>query len=373
MEMADGTKFARKNVMDLPPYIPGKPIEAVEREYGVHNAIKMASNENPLHTSPKAIAAMQQELENCYLYPEGSSPLLREKLAAKYRVSPEQIIVGDGGEHIIILACNAFINEGDETIVCEPTFASYNIYTRLMGGKLIELSVDKEYRFDVDAVLAAITPKTKMIFLCNPNNPTSTIIGKKKMQKLMDNIPDHVVVLLDEAYFEFVSDPDYPDGMDYVRAGKNVIVLRTFSKAYGLAGLRIGYAVAPLHLAEALGRVIPAFPVTRLSQVAAYAAMDDEEFLTRVIANNEEGRTYLQQQLKEMGMECAPSSSNFIFVNIGMPSREINEELLRQGVIVRPGFLFNCPEFLRVSIGTMEENQRFISALRKIKAEYDAK
>ncbi len=370
--MVDGAKFARKNVMDLPPYVAGKPIEAVEREYGVHNIVKMASNENPLHLSPKAIAAMEQELANCYLYPEGSSPHLREKLADKYHISPEQIVLGNGGDHIISLVCSAFINEGDETIVCEPTFATYCINTLLMGGTLVKVPV-KDYLFDVDAILAAITPKTKMIFCCNPNNPTGTIIGKKKMQEFVDKLPDHVLLFLDEAYFEFVSDPDYPDGLDFVRAGKNVIVLRTFSKVYGLAGLRIGYAMAPLHLSEVLGRVMPAFPVNRLAQAAAYAAIDDEEFVAKVKANNEQGRAYLNQQLSEMGMTYAPSFGNFIFVDIGMPSQEANEELLRQGVIVRPGYLFDCPNYLRVSIGTMEENQHFIAALRKIKAAYDAK
>ncbi len=368
--MQDGTKFARKNVMNLPPYVAGKPIEAVEREYGVHNIIKLASNENPLHISPMAVEAMKNELEKCYMYPEGSSPQLREKLAAKYNVDPKQILFGDGGDHVIGLICHAFVNDGDEVIIGDPSFPTYSINVPLMGGILVKVPM-KQHTFDLDAVLAAITPKTKMIFFCNPNNPTGTIVGKQKVAEFMSKVPDHVIVVFDEAYFEFVGDPNYPDGLEYVRAEKNVIVLRTFSKIYGLAGLRIGYCVAPLHLMAVLGRVVPAFPVNRLAQAAAYAALDDTEFIAKVKKNNDEGRAYLNQQFTEMGMEYAPSYGNFIFVNIGLPTKEVNEKLLYKGVIVRPGFLFGFPTYLRVSIGTMEENKRFIAALKEIKAEYD--
>ncbi|MEG1997827.1 MAG: histidinol-phosphate transaminase, partial [Clostridiales bacterium] len=365
-----GSNFARKNVMNLPPYVAGKPIEAVEREYGVTNIIKMASNENPLHISPLAVEAMKKELEKCYMYPEGSSPQLREKLALKYGVDAKQIICGDGGDHVIGLICHAFINDGDEVIIGDPSFPTYSINVPLMGGILVKVPM-VNYAFDLDAVLAAITPKTKMIFFCNPNNPTGTIVRRDKVADFMSKIPDSVIVVFDEAYFEFVDDPAYPNGLEYVKAEKNVIVLRTFSKIYGLAGLRIGYAVAPLHLMTALGRVIPAFPVNRLAQVAAVAALDDTEFLTAVKKNNDEGRAYLNQQFEAMGMEYAPSYGNFIFVNIGMPSQEVNQKLLYKGIIIRPGFLFGFPNYLRISIGTMTENKRFIAALKEIKAEYD--
>ena len=367
--MLDGSKFARKNVMNLRPFAAGKPIEAVAKEYGAANIIKMSFNENPLHISPKAVIAMQTELEKCYKYPEICSPQLREKMAKKYNVDAEQIIFGNGGDHVIGLISHAFINDGDEVIIGDPTFPTYSTSIPLMGGVTVKVPM-VDYAFDMDAVLAAITNKTKLIFFCNPNNPTGTIVRKDKVEDFMSKIPDSVIVVFDEAYFEFVGDPDYPDGLEYVRANKNVIVIRTFSKIYGMAGLRIGYAVAPLHLMDVLSRVVPAFPVNRLAQIAAEAALDDTDFVNAVIENNDQGRAYFNQEFAAMGMEYAPSFGNFILVNCGMPSMEVNEKLLHKGIFIQPGALFGYPTYLRISIGTMEENKCFIAALKEIKADY---
>ncbi|MCL1874020.1 MAG: histidinol-phosphate transaminase [Clostridiales bacterium] len=364
--MKDGSKFARDGIMILSPYVAGKPIEEVQAEYGVSEVVKMASNENPLGVSPKAMQAIEQEIKNCFMYPEGSSPRVRNKLAKRLGVEENQIFLATGGDHILTLLGNAFISQGDEVITGAPSFYTYMLSTLTMGGSLIKVPL-QDHVYDLDAILAAITPKTKLIFFCNPNNPTGTIVSRNKVAEFMSKVPDHCLVVFDEAYFEFISDPDYGDGIEeYVKKGANVVVLRTFSKLYGLAGLRIGYAVAAAHLAPVLGRVIPPFPVTRLSQVAAEAAMDDTDFVAAVIKNNNEGRAYLNRQFEEMGLRYAPSYGNFIFVDIGIPAAEANEQLLRRGVVVRPGTQWGWPTFLRVSIGTMAENQKFIAALKEI-------
>ena len=364
--MKDGSKFAREGIMQLSPYVAGKPIEEVQAEYGVTEVVKMASNENPLGVSPKAVQAMKLELENCFMYPEGSSPRVRHKLAQRLGVAEGQIFLATGGDHILTLLGNAFVSQGDEVIMGAPSFYTYMLSTLTMGGVLVKVPL-KDHVYDLDAILAAITPKTKLIFFCNPNNPTGTIVSRAKVAEFMDKVPEHCVVVFDEAYFEFISDPDYGDGIEeYVKKGANVVVLRTFSKLYGLAGLRIGYAVAAEHLAQVLGRVMPPFPVNRLAQVAAEAAMDDTEFVTAVVKNNNEGRAYLNQQFDEMGLSYAPSYGNFIFVDIGMPAAEAYEQLLRRGVVVRPGTQWAHATFLRISIGTMAENQKFIVALKEI-------
>ena len=364
--MKDATQLARDHIMKLSPYVAGKPIEEVEAEYGVKVLAKLASNENPLGISPKAVAAMEKEMKNCFLYPEGSSPRVRHKLAERLNVQEGQIFLATGGDHILTLLGNAFVNQGDEVIVGAPSFYTYTLSTLVMGGALIKVPLS-DLTYDLDAVLAAITPQTKLIFFCNPNNPTGTIVPKDKVADFMGKVPDHCVVVFDEAYFEFISDPAYGDGIeDYVKKGANVVVLRTFSKLYGLAGLRIGYAVAAEHLAPVLGRVMPPFPVNRLAQVAAEAAMDDTEFVEAVIKTNNEGRAYLNDQFDKLGLAYAPSYGNFIFVDVGIPAPKVNEELLKRGIVIRPGHQWGCETFIRVTIGTPEQNQAFINALKEI-------
>ena len=368
--MKDGSNFARTGIMNLAPYVAGKPTEEVEAEYGVKVLAKLASNENPLGVSPKAVAAMEKELTNCFLYPEGASPRVRRKLAQRLGVAEGQIYLATGGDHILTLLGNAFINQDDEVIVGAPSFYTYTLSTLTMGGVLVKTPL-KDHVYDLDAILAAVTPKTKLIFFCNPNNPTGTIVHKDKVAEFMSKVPDHCVVVFDEAYFEFIDDPAYGDGIeDYVKKGANVVVLRTFSKMYGMAGLRIGYAVAAEHLAPVLGRIMPPFPVNRLAQVAAEAAMDDSDFVNAVIKNNNEGRAYLNAEFTKLGMPYAPSYGNFIFVDIGMPAPQANEALLKRGIVIRPGHQWGCETYLRVTIGTPQQNQAFIEALKAVKAEY---
>ena len=366
--MKDGSKMARDGIVNLTPYVPGKPIEEVQREYGLEKVVKLASNENPLGVSKKSLEAMEKELKNCSVYPEGSSPKVRSKLAAHWLIKEEQIFLATGGDHILTLIASAFINQGDEVIIGVPSFPTYTLGTLTMGGTLIKVPL-KDLTYDLDAIYEAITPKTKLIFFCNPNNPTGTIVTRDKVAQFMSMIPEHCIVVFDEAYFELVEEPEYPDGLEYVREGRNVIVLRTFSKVYGLAGLRIGYAMCAEHLAPVLGRVIPPFPVNRIAQVAAEAALDDQEYLRAVIANNSEGRAYLNAQFDEMGLSYAPSHGNFIFVDIGIPVVEANVKLLKRGVAIRPGNIWGFPTHIRVSIGSPEDNQTFIKALKEVIAE----
>ena len=369
--MKDGSNFARNGIMKLSPYVAGKPMEEVEAEYGVKVVARLASNENPLGVSPKALAAIKIEMANCCRYPEGSSPRVRRKLAERLNVAEGQIFLATGGDHILTLVGNAFVNQGDKVIAGAPSFYTYTLSTLVMGGELVKVSL-KDHVYDLNAILAAITPQTKLIFFCNPNNPSGTIVHKDKVAEFMSKVPDHCVVVFDEAYFEFISDPAYGDGIeDFVKKGANVVVLRTFSKLYGLAGLRIGYAVAAEHLAPVLGRVMPPFPVNRLAQAAAEAAMDDHDFVAAVIKNNDEGRAYLNAEFDKLGLSYAPSYGNFIFVDIGMPAPEANEGLLKRGVVIRPGHQWGCETYLRVTIGNPAENAAFIEALKAVKADYN--
>ncbi|MCE5236402.1 MAG: histidinol-phosphate transaminase [Clostridiaceae bacterium] len=364
--MKDAHSFARRGIMELPAYTPGKPIEEVQREFGLTSVIKLASNENPLKVSPLALAAMHQELENCFLYPESSSPCVRTALAQRLSCGADNIVVANGGDQVISLICQAFLDEGDEAVVGDPSFGIYNQNILIMGARIVRVPL-VNLTFDLDAILRAVTEKTKLIFFCNPNNPTSTIVPKDEVARFMARVPERCVVVFDEAYFEYADDPAYGDGMEYVRAERNVVVLRTFSKAYGLAGCRIGYAVAPGHLTQALLRVMPAFPVNRVAQAGAVAALGDTAFVEASKKLNAEGRTYLVNALGEMDMPCPQSHSNFVFTDTRMDAKLVYNELLKRGVIVRPGMQWGFPTSLRVSVGTMDENRAFIATMKEIK------
>ena len=360
-------KFARNGIEKLVAYVPGKPVEEVKKEYGLDDIIKLASNENPLGISPKALAAMKAETANCFMYPEGTSLDLRTKLAAKLGVKPEMLIVSNGADHILNMLGMAFINAGDECIMPDPSFAAYTTNAIIMGGIPVKVPVDKNLVVDLEAMAAKITDKTKLIYICNPNNPIANIVTKQQVDAFMAKVPDHVIVVFDEAYYEYVQDPEYPQTVEYVNAGKNVIITRTFSKVFGLAGTRIGYAIAPMHLMDILGRVALPFPVNRVAQAGALAAMDDQEFMDATIKTNNEGRAYLFSEFDKMGMEYCDSQTNFVFVNVHMDAKTTFTELLKTGVIIRPGHLWGYDQYLRVTIGTMPENQKFIAELRKLK------
>jgi len=357
--------LVRKGILDLKPYIPGKPIEEVKRELGLKEVVKLASNETSIGPSPLAVEAIKKEVENINLYPEGSSRVLREKIAHKLNIDKEMIIVGNGGDNIIDLIGMAFINEGDEVITGEITFPAYETITKIMGGKLISVKL-KDFRFDLEEIAQRINEKTKIVFLCNPNNPTGTIVDKEAVDRFIKQVPEDVVVVFDEAYYDYVEDQNYPNSLSYVLEEKNVIVLHTFSKIAGIAGVRIGYGIAKPELIGYLNRVVNPFATNRLAQVAALASLDDEEHYKKVLKSNQEGKKYLYKEIKELGLFYLPTEANFVFIDLKEDSRPIFEKLLRKGVIVRQGKTWDCPNFIRVTIGTAYENKRFIQAIREV-------
>ncbi len=354
--------LARRGIRGLKLYVPGKPIEEVQREYGISDIVKLASNENPMGTSPKAVEAMKNAASSSYLYPDPISHDLCRVLSERFRVSPAQLLISNGMDNILALIAQAFLNEGEEVLTCSPSFAAYYTNCVIMGGvfKTVPLS---EHRFDLKALKAAITDKTKLVFICNPNNPTGTIVTAAEVAEFMDGLPDNLIVVFDEAYAEFVDNSEYAQGMKYVFEKRNVIVTRTFSKLYGLAGNRVGYAIAPEHIMDILKRVVEPFPVNRIAQAGALAALDDDDFIKKTLSANKEGMDYLTEALSSFGAECIPSYANFLWADIKHPSRELEEKLLRRGVIVRPGHLWGFDTYLRITIGTIPQLERFISAL----------
>ena len=355
----------RKGILDLKPYIPGKPIEEVKRELGLKEVVKLASNETSIGPSPLAVEAIKKEVENINLYPEGSSRLLREKIAHKLNIDKEMIIIGNGADNIIDLVGMAFINEGDEVITGEITFPAYETITKIMGGKLILIKL-KDFRFNLEEIAQKINEKTKIVFLCNPNNPTGTILTKEEVTNFMKKVPQDVVVVFDEAYYDYVEDKNYPDIFSYVLEGKNIIVLRTFSKIAGIAGVRVGYGIAKPELIGYLNRVVNPFNTNRLAQVAALASLDDEEHRKKVLRSNQEGKKYLYRELKKIDLFYLPTEANFIFIDLKEDSEAIFEKLLRKGVIIRSGKTWGCPNFIRVTIGTPYENEKFFQALKEV-------
>jgi histidinol-phosphate aminotransferase len=358
-------RLARKGILNLTAYIPGKSIEDVEKEYGVKKWIKLASNENLLGPSPKAVAAVRKELPNIYLYPEGPCPVLKQALARKHSLPEEMVVVSNGADNLILMIACAFVNEGEEVVMADPTFSVYTNTAQIMGGKPIPVGL-KDFTHDLPAMLKKVNRKTKLVYICNPNNPTGTTISRESLDRFLSGLPDHVIVILDEAYGDFVVDPFYPDGLEYLQGKRQVIVLRTFSKVYGLAGLRIGYALGKKELMDCLYQVRDPFPVHRLAQVAAVAALEDTDHILKSIQLVYEGRKYLYHHLERMGLSFVPSHANFVFVDFERDAGEVFQELLKEGIIIRPGKTWGYPTFARVTIGRMKDNQRFIKALRKI-------
>ena len=363
--MKKENNLIRKGMIDLKPYIPGKPLEEVKRELGLNEVVKLASNETSIGPSPLAIEAVKNEIENINLYPESSSRLLREKLAHKLKVAKEMIIVGNGEDDIIDLIGMAFINEADEVITGEITFPAYETAVKIMGGKLISVKL-KNFRFDLEEIIQRINEKTKIIFLCNPNNPTGTIVTREEVTSFIEKVPRDVIIVFDEAYYDYVEDENYPNSLSYVLEEKNVIVLRTFSKIAGLAGIRVGYGISTPELIGYLNRVVNPFTTNRLAQVAALASLNDEEYYRKVLKSNQEGKKYLYRELKKIDLFYLPTEANFIFIDLKEDSEVIFEKLLKKGVIIRPGETWGCPNFIRVTIGTPYENEKFIQALKEI-------
>lgn len=355
----------RKALEKISPYLPGKPIDDVKRELGIDRVIKLASNENPLGCSPLAKQAVIETLENPALYPDGNCTELRNELAKNYNLKPEQFIFGAGSNEIVAFIGEAFINPGDESIMAVPTFPWYDTAVRMMDGVVIEVPL-KNYAHDLDTMKAKITDKTKVIWLCNPNNPTGTMYTKEEQDRFLKDIPKNIVVVLDEAYCEYVTNKDYPQSIDLLKDYPNIIILKTFSKVYGLASLRIGYGYASEEMIGYLNRLRPPFNVNTLAQVAALASLKDPDFKNKSRESNNKGKEYLYRVFGEMGLEYIPTEGNFIMVNVGLESMDVFNKLLRKGVIVRPGKGFGMPTWQRVTIGTQEENEIFIEALKEV-------
>jgi len=350
----------------LAVYQPGKPVEEVKRELGLEEIIKLASNENPLGPSPKAVAAIKAAAAEVNFYPDGSAYRLRQALAARLGVDYNAIIIGNGSNEIVQMLSLALLEPGDEVVMPVPTFPRYEPLARLMGAVPVEVPL-KDFRMNIEAMAGRLSSKTKIVYLCNPNNPTGTIATRDEVSSLLERTAPETVVVFDEAYYEYVTRPDYPDGLDYFRKGYNVVVLRTFSKMYGLAGLRVGYAVGPPALIGYLNRVREPFNVNALAQEAALAALQDEEFVALTRKTNEEGKRYLYEAFAARGLPYVPTEANFVFFDAGQDEKVIFRRLLQEGVIVRGGFGY--PTHLRVTIGTLPQNARFIKALDKVLTE----
>jgi len=363
--MKNEKSLIRKGILGLKPYIPGKPIEEVKRELGLKEVIKLASNETSVGPSPLAVEAIKKEVENINLYPEGSSRLLRKRLAKKLKINEEMVIIGNGADNIIDLVGMAFINEGDEVIMGEITFPAYETITKIMGGKVICVKL-KDYTYNLEEITRRINEKTKIIFICNPNNPTGTMVTREEVANFMGKVPEDVIVVFDEAYYDYPEDKNYPNSLSYVLEGKNIIIIRTFSKIAGIAGVRVGYGIAKLELIGYLRRVVNPFTTNRLAQVAALASLEDKEHYAEVLRLNQEGKKYLYRELEKLGLFYVPTEANFIFIGSKEDAEVIYEKLLKKGVIVRPGKIYGCPNFIRVTIGTFHENQRFIQTLKEV-------
>jgi histidinol-phosphate aminotransferase len=350
-------------IRSLVPYAPGKPIEEVEREIGIANSLKLASNENPLGPSPLALAAMRQKLAQLHLYPDGDCFYLKNTLATKLEVSSEQLIFGNGSNEIIELAIRTFMRAGDEAVMARQAFVVYKLVVQAVGGISKEVPL-RDFTHDLAAIGEAISSKTRIVFLANPNNPTGTIYRKAQWEAFLKQVPPDLLIIVDEAYFEYVEAADYPNSLHYHQQGKTLLTLRTFSKLYGLAGLRIGYGIADKEIISLMHRVRQPFNVNAAAQWAALAALDDREHVRRSLESNRQGLQYVTGELARLGIEYVPSHANFIFLRVGQ-GEDVFNRLLAQGIIVRPMAGYYFPEYIRVTIGTMDENRKFIDGLKK--------
>ncbi len=354
--------LAKPSVLTQPVYEPGKPIEHVARELGLDpdTIIKLASNENPFGPSPKAVAAAKRALEQGELYPDGSCFELRQKLAAAYGLGADQFVIGNGSNEIIELLGHAFVSPGDEVVMGAPAFVVYKLVTLLFGAKAVEVPL-REWRHDLRAIAAAITPRTKLVYVCTPNNPTGTANAEAELLAFARALPDHVIGVFDEAYAEFLERA--PDLRPLIAEGRKVVCLRTFSKIYGLASLRIGYGYASAELCALLNRVRQPFNVNAIAQAAALAALDDREFAAKTARENRAGLAQLEQGCRALGLEIVPSVANFMLVKVGDGTR-VFDALQRRGVIVRPVKSYGLPEWIRVTVGSKDQNERFLAELK---------
>jgi len=350
-------ELVRPEIKGIPEYVPGK----TPKEPGV---MKLASNENPFGPSPKALEAIVREAKNLQIYPDQKSILLREALSKKLAVPEDCIICGNGSDDIMQILGATYLNPGDEVIISKNCFSIYELVTRVFGGKPVAVPM-KNFEVDLAGMVSAMSARTKLVFVANPNNPTGTIFAAAEFDALMKKVSDSTLIVVDEAYADFVESKDFPDSLKYIREGRNVVVLRTFSKYYGLAGLRIGYGIGRKEIISPMFRAKMPFNVNRLAQAGAVAALDDGEFLEKAFKNNSEEKKYLYAELDKLGLEYKKTEANFIFINLKRSADEFFMQMMKQGVIIRPLTSFGLPEAIRVSIATREQNEKFVAALLK--------
>ena len=352
-------------IRSIKPYVPGKPIEELEREYGIKDSIKLASNENPLGPSPMAVKAIQDAMANLNRYPDGGGYTLVRKISEKINVRPDNIVLGNGSDEIIGMIARAFLRPGDEAVLPLPTFLMYDIMIRCAGATPLTVPL-KSLSIDLKSIKEKLTPRVRLVLLCNPNNPTGSAFNKDDFEKFIKDIPSNVLVVLDEAYMEFVRAKGCVSGIAYLGSGTPLIVLRTFSKAYGLAGLRIGYGVMSAEISSLLNRVRQPFNTNLLAQAGAVAALDDDSFLKKTIDLVHEGIDFLYDALTKIGVSFFETQANFFLVDVKKNADNVYEEMLRQGVIVRSMTSYGYPSYIRVNVGLASENKRFIEALKKV-------
>jgi len=354
----------------IKPYVPGKPVEEVERELGLKDVIKMASNENPLGPSPLAVKAIRDKASMMHFYPDGNCFYLKEAVAERLGVLSDQLIFGNGSDEILSFLAMVYVHEGDEAAMVAPSFSEYDFAMRLMGGipRQVPL-VGDNFSYNFEAILEVINKKTRLVFICSPNNPTGSIVYKEELDRFVEKLPDGVLLVLDQAYIEYVADPAHPAGLDYIEKGYPVICLRTFSKIFGLSGLRIGYGVATEEIAAELNRVREPFNVNAMAQHAALAALKDQKHVqySRELVFN--GRKQLKEGFSAMGLKPVPDEANFCFVDTEKDSKTVFQGLLQRGVIVRTGDIFGFPTHIRVTYGTEDQNSRFLRALEEVLAD----
>jgi histidinol-phosphate aminotransferase len=359
-------RLANEPILGIRPYQPGKPVDELERELGISGAVKLASNENPFPPPESVLAAIRSALGGLNRYPDGSGYHLRQALAKKHSVPAEAIALGNGSNELIELLARTFVRPGEEVVLPNPSFVVYPSIVQAVGGTRVVVSL-RDHRIDLPKMRRAITALTKMVFVANPNNPTGTIVTAAEVEAFLDKVPDHVIVVFDEAYYDFAEGPDFPDTLAHLQRGKRVVLLRTFSKMAGLAGLRIGYAVADPDCVALLNRIRQPFNVNSLAQVAALAALEDEASLKVAVRAIRDGVGQLSSALEALGIRHVPSRANFIMVEVP-DAAHVYEQLLKLGVIVRPLASFGLERALRISVGTPEENARLVDALRTVLA-----
>ncbi|MBW5446625.1 histidinol-phosphate transaminase [Cohnella sp. CFH 77786] len=354
----------KPNVVHLPVYQPGKPVEDVKRELGLAEVIKLASNENPFGASPKAKEAIAREVQNISIYPDGAAVELTAAVARRYGVNPDQIIFGAGSDEIILMIARAYLRPGDETVMAASTFPQYKHNAEIENAVIIEVPL-KEGTHDLYGMLAKVTDKTRIVWVCNPNNPTGTIVTKDELEWFLSKVPSSVMVVLDEAYCEYIDDPAYPDGLEVLNKYPNVVVLRTFSKIYGLASLRIGYGIGRADVIRAINQVREPFNTSRFGQAAALAALEDQAFVEECRRINREGLLTLKAAFDRLGLDAFPAYGNFIMVDVGRPGAEVFDAMLRKGIIVRAGHK-GYPNHIRITVGSPEQNLKVIAALEAV-------